>query len=179
MQNITTTIPTMKELEEWMFRKMQDLFAAAMRTALEMIDQNILEQRDRERYRVKAERETSMNTVFGNIRFKRRLYQDRQTGKYVYLLDQHLQLEGRGKASPHLRETAIAFAAEGPSYRDSARRLEQLLGYPVLSHEAIRTQLIAQAERPVRATEKRPAKVLFVEVDGLYTKLQRRKRKGN
>jgi hypothetical protein len=35
-----------------------------------------------------------------------------------------------------LLESAIAFAAEGPSYRDSAKRLEQLLGYPVLSHEA-------------------------------------------
>ena len=114
MQHFTTTIPTMKELEEWMFRKMQDLFTAAMRTALEKLDEIILEQRDRERYRVKAERETSMNTVFGNIRFKRRLYMDRQTGKYVYLLDQHLRFEGRGKVSPHLLETAIAFAAEGP-----------------------------------------------------------------
>ena len=178
MQHFTTTIPTMKELEEWMFRKMQDLFTAAMRTALEKLDEIILEQRDRERYRVKAERETSMNTVFGNIRFKRRLYMDRQTGKYVYLLDQHLRFEGRGKVSPHLLETAIAFAAEGPSYRDSARRLEQLLGYPVLSHEAIREKLIEQAEKPVKAVEKRKARVLFVEVDGLYTKLQRRKRHG-
>jgi len=84
MQHFTTTIPTMKELEQWMFRKMQDLFADAMKTALEMLDEILLEQRDRERYRVKAERETSVNTVFGNIRFKRRLYMDRQTGKHVY-----------------------------------------------------------------------------------------------
>ncbi|AGA57472.1 Uncharacterized protein family (UPF0236) [Thermobacillus composti KWC4] len=178
MQHFTTAIPAMKELEEWMFRKMQDMFVDAMRSTLEMLDQIILEQRDRERYRVKAERETSVNTVFGNIRFKRRLYMDRQTGKHVYLLDQHMRFEGRGKVSPHLLETAIAFAAEGPSYRDSARRLEQLLGYAVLSHEAIRGKLIEQAEKPVKATEKRPAKVLFVEADGLYTKLQRRKRKG-
>jgi len=178
MQHFTTTIPTMKELEQWMFRKMQDLFADAMKTALEMLDEILLEQRDRERYRVKAERETSVNTVFGNIRFKRRLYMDRQTGKHVYLLDQHMRFEGRGKVSPHLLETAIAFATEGPSYRDSARRLKQLLGYAVLSHEAIRTKLIEQAEKPVKATEKRPARVLFVEADGLYTKLQRRKRQG-
>jgi hypothetical protein len=178
MQHFTTTIPTMKELEQWMFRKMQELFADAMKTALEMLDQIILEQRDRERYRVKAERETSVNTVFGNIRFKRRLYMDRQTGTYVYLLDQYLRFEGRGKVSPHLLETAIAFAAEGPSYRDSARRLQQLLGYAVLSHEAIRAKLIERAERPVKAVEKRKAKVLFVEADGLYTKLQRRNRRG-
>ncbi len=178
MQHFTTIIPTMKELEQWMLREMQEAFASAMKTALEMLDQIILEQRDRQRFRVKAERETSVNTVFGSIRFKRRLYMDRQTGKHVYLLDQHLQFEGRGKVSPHLLETAIAFAAEGPSYRDSARRLEQLLGYPVLSHEAIREKLIERAEEPVKVVEKRKAKVLFVEADGLYTKLQRRKRRG-
>ena len=178
MQHFTTTIPTMKELEQWMFRKMQEMFADAMRTVLGKLDELLLEQRDRQRYRVKAERETSVNTVFGNIRFKRRLYMDRETGKHVYLLDQHLRFEGRGKVSPHLLETAISFAAEGPSYRDSARRLEQLLGYAVLSHEGIRGKLIERAERPQKVMEKRPARVLFVEADGLYTKLQRRKRKG-
>jgi hypothetical protein len=168
----------MKELEQWMFRKMQEEFSSAMRRVLEMLDQIILEQRDRQRFRVKDERETSVNTVFGSIRFKRRLYMDRQTGKHVYLLDQHLQFEGRGKVSPHLLETAIAFAAEGPSYRDSARRLEQLLGYPVLSHEAIREKLIQRADQPVKAVEKRKVSVLFVEADGLYTRLQRRRRFG-
>jgi hypothetical protein len=171
-------MPTMKELEQWIFRKMQEEFASAMTRALEVLDQQILEQRDRERYRVKEEREASINTVFGNIRFKRRLYHDRQSGKYVYLLDRLLQFEGRGKVSPHLEETAIAFASQGPSYRDSAKRLEQLLGYSVLSHQAIREKLLEKAEQETRAAKRRPARVLFVEVDGLYTKLQRSKKRG-
>ncbi|GCL74782.1 hypothetical protein PN4B1_47640 [Paenibacillus naphthalenovorans] len=126
MSHFTTIMPTMKELEQWIFRKMQEEFASAMKKVLEMLDQQILEQRDRERYRVKEEREASVNTVFGNIRFKRRLYHDRQSGKYVYLLDRMFQFEGRGKVSPYLEETAIVFASQGPSYRDSAKRLEQL-----------------------------------------------------
>lgn len=178
MSHYTTTIPTMKELEQWMFRKMQEEFAGAMKTALEMLDQRILEERDRKRFRVKEERETSVNTVFGAIRFKRRLYHDRQSGKYVYLLDQMLQFEGRGKVSPHLEETAIAFACQGPSYRDSAKRLEQLLGYTVLSHQAIREKLLAKAKIETHAEERRSPRVLFVEVDGLYTKLQRSKKRG-
>jgi hypothetical protein len=168
----------MKELEQWMFRKMQEEFASAMKKALELLDQQILEARDRERYRVKDERETSVNTVFGNVRFKRRLYQDRQSGKYVYLLDQMLQFERRGKVSPHLEETAIAFASQGPSYRDSEKRLEQLLGYNALSHQAIREKLLAKAEQDTVAEARRPARVLFVEADGLYTKLQRSKKRG-
>lgn len=178
MSYFTTTMPTMKEIEQWMFRKMQEEFARGMKQVLEALDQQILEQRDRERYRVKDERETSVNTVFGNVRFKRRLYCDRRSGKHVYLLDQLLQFEGRGKVSPHLEETAIAFASQGPSYRDSAKRLEQLLGYNVLSHQAIREKLMERAQQPMPAVKRRAARVLFVEVDGLYTKLQRSKKRG-
>ena len=116
--------------------------------------------------------------MFGHIRFKRRLYHDRQSGKYVYLLDRMLQFEGRGKVSPHLEETAIAFASQGPSYRDSEKKLEQLLGYKVFSHQAIREKLLARAEQNTSVVERRTARVLFVEVDGLYTKLQRSKKRG-
>ncbi|MGG4033381.1 ISLre2 family transposase, partial [Paenibacillus cisolokensis] len=63
-------------------------------------------------------------------------------------------------------------------YRDSAKRLEQLLGYNVLSHQAIREKLLEKAEQETRAAKRRPARVLFVEVDGLYTKLQRSKKRG-
>ena len=72
MSHFTTKMPTMKEIEQWLFRKMQEEFAKAMARVLEVLDQQILEQRDRERYRVKEEREASVNTVFGNIRFKDR-----------------------------------------------------------------------------------------------------------
>jgi len=96
----------------------------------------------------------------------------------VYLLDRLLQFEGRGKVSPHLEETAIAFAGQGPSYRDSAKRLEQLLGYPVLSHQAIREKLLAKAKQEPKVVQRRPAKVLFVEADGLYTRLQRCQKRG-
>ena len=178
MSNFSTTLPTMKELEETLFRLLQREFAQAMAKALEILDQHILEQRDRSRYRLKDQREASVETVFGTVRYKRRLYYDQQSGKHIYLLDRLMQTEGRGKVSPHLEETAISFASQGPSYRDSAERLEQLLGYRVLSHQAIREKLIARAEQPVKPKKRREARVLFVEVDGLYTKLQRSKKRG-
>jgi len=67
MNHFITTIPTMKELEQWMFRMMQEAFAKAMKMALEALDQHILEHRDRDRFRVKDERETGVNTVFGHV----------------------------------------------------------------------------------------------------------------
>jgi hypothetical protein len=178
MSHFTTTFPTMKEIEQWIFRKLQEEFARVMAQVLETLDQDIMEQRDRERFRVKEQREVTMDTVFGTVRFKRRLYQDRQNGKHVFLLDRLLAFEGRCKVSPHLEETAVAFASQGPSYRDSSKRLKQLLGYHVLSHQAIRAKLLVRAEQPASILKRRNAQVLFVEADGLYTKLQRSKKRG-
>ncbi|MDQ0339500.1 hypothetical protein J2S00_002288 [Caldalkalibacillus uzonensis] len=179
MQKLTTKIPTIKDLEGLLFRKLQEQFSEGMRRILEALDDWIMEQRDTARFRLKDQREISIDTLFGTVRFKRRLYLDRKTGKHVFLLDRMMQYEGRDKLSPNLEELAIQFASQGPSYRDSAQRLEALLGYRVLSHEAIRDKLIVQAERTEPSEgERRPVRVLFVEVDGLYTKLQRERRRG-
>ncbi|MCF6093923.1 ISLre2 family transposase, partial [Microaerobacter geothermalis] len=65
----------------------------------------------------------------------------------------------------------------GPSYRKAADTLETLLGYRVISHEAIRQHLLNVEAIP---KERQPLTqpVLFVEVDGLYLKRQEKGRKG-
>jgi len=42
MSHITTNLPTMKELEQWIFRKLQEEFARAMALVLETMDQHIM-----------------------------------------------------------------------------------------------------------------------------------------
>jgi len=171
----------MKELETLLFRKLQEQFAASMAHILEELDEYLMHQRDHSRYRLKDQREVQIDTMFGTVRFKRRMYQDRVKGQHVFLLDQMLAFDGREKLSPLLEEVAIEFASQGPSYRDSAKRLEALVGYRVLSHEAIRDKLITRAEQEstiVSKTARRSARVLFVEVDGLYTSLQRQRQRG-
>jgi len=181
MKEFITECPTMKELETLLFRTLQKQFADGMALILETLDEHLMHQRDHARFRLKDQREVQIETVFGTVRFKRRLYQDRVKGEYVFLLDRFLAFDGREKLSPFLEDLAIEFATQGPSYRDSAKRLASWLGYPVLSHEAVRRQLIARAEREARMpveTAKRPARVLFVEADGLHTSLQRGRRRG-
>lgn len=94
MNECITIVPTMKEIEQWIFRKLQEEFAKAMKMVLEALDQQILHERDRTRYRAKEQRETGVNTVFGTVRFKCWLFQDRKSGQYVYLLNHRmLQVE--------------------------------------------------------------------------------------
>lgn len=180
MQKFIMNLPTMKEIEVNLFQQLQVMFAEVMVRCLEEMDQWIMENRDTARYRMRDLREVTMSTSFGEITFKRRLYQDRHKGGYVYLLDQALAFEGQSGISPRLEEWAVELATIGPSYEEAARQIEALLGYQAISHETIRQRLMTKVEhaKSFVPTQKRKAEVLFVEVDGLYTKLQRKKRRG-
>ena len=180
MQKSIMNLPTMKEIEVNLFQQLQAMFADVMVRCLEEIDKWIMENRDPARYRLRDTRNVTMSTSFGEITFARRLYLDREKETCVYLLDQALAFDGQSGISPRLEEWAVELATVGPSYHEAARQIEALLGYPAISHETIRQRLISKAEQAaaIVSEEKKPAKVLFVEVDGLYTKLQRTKQQG-
>lgn len=179
MKQFSMNLPTLKEIEVNFFRKLQEQFSEGLVRYLEQLDEWIMEQRDRSRFRLHDLRELSLGTMFGEITFKRRVYRDREKNQFVYLLDQALSFDGESMVSPHLEEMAIELASQGPSYRESAKKIEAFLGYPAISHEAIRNKLIERAKQPIPASEtKRKANVLFVEVDGLYAHLQRQKKRG-
>lgn len=178
MQDLNMKLPTLKEIEVTFFRKLQEQFMDVMVSYLEKLDEWIMASRDTRRFRMHERREISLSTVFGEITFTRRMYLDRQTDQYVYLLDQLLLFEGHEGVSPHLAELAIELASRGPSYREASEQIEAFLGYPALSHETIRKKVLAWSEReqPEPRVKRKP-KVLFVEVDGLFTHLQREKRR--
>lgn len=180
MQKCIMNLPTMKEIEVKLFQQLQRIFSEAMVSHLEEMDQWIMENRDTARYRMRDLREVTISTTFGEITFKRRLYQDRHQGSHVYLLDQALAFDGQSGISPRLEEWAVELATIGPSYAEAAKQIETLLGYQAISHETIRQCLIKRSEEAARfvPSQKKKAEVLFVEVDGLYTKLQRKKGRG-
>lgn len=54
------------------------------------------EGRDRKAYRDKGKRGTTIKTVYGEVSYSRRVYEKKQEGgekKYVYLLDETMQME--------------------------------------------------------------------------------------
>ena len=181
MQQYSTEWPTLKELEARLFRMLQEQFAAALARMLEAIDEGLMRQRDHVGFRLKDVRPIQLETSVGTVRFRRRLYQDRTNGEYVFLLDRTLGFEGQRKISPFLEDVAVELAAQGPSYRKSAACLASWLGYRVMSHETIRRRLITRAEQEakhaVETVERKPVRVLFVEADGLHVSLQRSRRK--
>ncbi|PLR80590.1 MULTISPECIES: ISLre2 family transposase [Bacillus] len=177
MQKNTTNYPNLKQIEQLVWRKLQETFSTVMTSVLTEMDEQIAKERDVKKYRLQDKRVLKLVSIFGEIEVERNYYRDRQTGEYVYLLDRYLEFEGAGGFSPLIEEAAIELAVTGPSYRKAANTLETLLGYRVISHEAIRQHLLKVTSIPKeRQPIHRP--VLFVEVDGLYVKRQEKGKRG-
>src|SRR5699024_8090238 len=79
--------------------------------------------------------------------------------------------------SPVVQDLAIELAVTGVSYRQASNAMEKLLGYPVISHEGIRQQLLNTEVVPEESVPLHQD-VVFVEVDGLYTKSQETGKRG-
>src|SRR5690554_5028881 len=141
------------------------------------MDQQIADERDKKRYRLIDKRKFNIASLFGEIELYRNYYLDRSTGEYVYLLDRYLEFEEAGSFSPLIEEAAIELAVKGRSYRNAANTLQTLLGYRVISHEAIRQHLLEVTCKP-KKREPILQPVLFVEVDGLFVKRQGKWKKG-
>ncbi|MGI6666016.1 MAG: UPF0236 family transposase-like protein [Bacillota bacterium] len=68
-----------------------------------------------------------MPTLLGDVEYKRRYYLDKETGEYVFLLDEVLGVES-GRVSPGLGMAAAMQAVLGPSYRAARGSLKRLYG---------------------------------------------------
>lgn len=167
----------MKELEKITYRALQKSFSQVMAQTLLEIDEAIALGRDKKRFYLKDKRPLNFESVFGSVELKRNYYQDRETGQYVYLLDQYLDFDGTKGMSPVVQDMAIELAVTGVSYRQASDAMEKLLGYPVISHEGIRQQLLNTEVLPASSIPLEQD-VVFVEVDGLYTKSQEKGKKG-
>src|SRR5699024_11552225 len=117
---------TMKELEQNTNRALQNSFSQVMAKKLQEIDEAIASGQDKNRFYIKDKRPLKFESVFGKVELKRNYYQDRKTGKYVYLLDQYLAFDGTKGMSPVVQDLAIELAVTGVSYRQASNAMEKL-----------------------------------------------------
>lgn len=179
LRDLLTT--SFRELEVILFQTLGEQFLEVLREVLEALDELLSQDRDKERWVMKDARVREIETLFGTVRFKRRYYLDRETGAYVFLLDEALGIAKKSKVSPGLAEAAVWQGVNGPSYRNGQATLEAFYARPVISHETIRQLTLETGELITRETQKkqqepqgkRRVRILFIEADGLYAHLQR------
>ena len=175
------------ELEKKVFKFVCFFGCLIIKLLLESYDKKLMNNRDKKKYRHKGIRETSVNTVMGEVKYKRVMYEICEDGvtKTVYLLDGVLNISAEGKVSSNLVEKVIETVPVTDSYRKSEKVIEETTN-TTLSHEKIRNIVVKIGER-ITNKEKEERKLfdkkqliaglkevtaLFEEADGLWINLQ-------
>lgn len=189
---ITSDEVKFNELEKKVFKFVCFLGCLIIKMMLESYDRKLMDARDKKKYRHKGLRETSVNTVMGEIKYKRVMYEVQEDGikKTIYLLDEKLKISVEGKVSSNLVEKVI----ETVPITDSYRKAEEVIDTTTntsLSHEKIRSMIVKIGDK-ITNKEKEERKLfdkkqliaglkeitaLFEEADGLWINLQGKDRK--
>lgn len=158
---------------------------------LEQYDKELMEQRDKTRYRNKGLRHTTIKTVFGEVEYRRTIYEvtDEVNGKrFVYLLDENLELDPVGLISTNMVELMVHGITE-LSYRECAAKISGMTGQSISAMgvwnviQALGEKVCREEEELVKAHKdgklhgEKEVPVLFEETDGVYVKLQGKDRK--
>jgi hypothetical protein len=193
MISLLENVKDFKDLEERIYGYFCEAACEFMKDLLENIDEEIMEIRDKKRYRLKNStgRENTIITLMGEVTYNRRYYRGvNEDGEiiYGYLLDQLLGIRGKEKLSENVKETAVETATR-LSFRKSAELINRKSAY-TLSSQTIWNALQAAGDK-AKVLESRQVKkyisgelngekevpVLFAEKDGVYLSIQGEKKK--
>ncbi|MBF0986351.1 MAG: UPF0236 family protein [Clostridiales bacterium] len=136
---ITSKELKFNDLEKKVYRFVCFIGCLIIKLILESYDRKIMQRRDKEKYRHKGLRETSVNTIMGEIKYKRAMYEIREEeiNKRVYLLDEKLKINAEGKVSSNLVEKVIEIVPVTDSYRKVEQVIDTITNTSI-SHEKIR-----------------------------------------
>ncbi|HIW81646.1 MAG TPA: ISLre2 family transposase [Candidatus Acetatifactor stercoripullorum] len=182
---------TFKELEKNIYAWVCQIGREFTKEFLERYDRMLMEGRDKKKYRNKGARQTTVKTVYGEVTYQRIVYEVTEedgTRRFVYLLDETLDLDHVGLISTNLSELLVKGITE-LSYRECALQVSEMTGQTI---SAMGVWNVIQAlgekvcEEEAELTEeykrgnvkgKKDVPVLFEEADGVYIKLQGKNRK--
>ena len=184
---------TFKELEKNIYAWVCQIGRQFTKEFLERYDQMLMGDRDRKKYRNKGLRQTTIKTVYGEVTYRRTVYETIQEDgckQFVYLLDETLELDHVGLISTNMAEVLVKGITE-LSYRECAAKVSEMtgqtisamgvwnviqaLGEKVCEEEA---QLVEEHKKG-HIQGKKEVPVLFEEADGVYVKLQGKDRESS
>lgn len=100
---------------------------------LERYDQMLMRERDKSRYRHKGTRQTTIKTVYGEVTYSRVVYEvTKEDGsrRFVYLLDETLELDNVGLLSTNMAELLVKDITE-LSYHECAAKVSEMTGQTI------------------------------------------------
>lgn len=180
-----------KELEQEIYRKICELGRSTTVEVLEEYDSYLKKTRDRKVYRDKGFRQTTIKTVYGEVTYKRTVYETIDASglkRYVFLLDEMLDLENVGLISENYASLLVSEVTE-LSYRECAEKVTAMTGQSIsamgvwnviqkLGEKVCKEeQQLVNNHKAGKIKGKKEAPVLFEEADGVWLDLQGKDRK--
>lgn len=190
---ITENGVTFKELEKNIFSWICEIGRQFTGEFLERYDQKLMRERDKRKYRHKGIRQTTVKTVYGEVTYSRVVYEVTEedgTRRFVYLLDETLQLENVGLVSANMAELLVKGITE-LSYRACAAKVSEMTGQSISAAgvwniiQALGEKVceeekeLVESHKEGRVHGEKEVPVLFEEADGVYINLQGKDRKQN
>lgn len=190
---ITENGVTFKELEKNIYSWVCEIGRQFTAEFMERYDRELMEERDKHRYRHKGLRRTTIKTVYGEVSYQRAVYEVTEEDglrHYVYLLDETLELDNIGLISTNMAEILVKGITE-LSYRECAAKASEMTGQRISAMgvwnviQALGEKVCEEEKKLVEEHKKgrihgeREVPVLFEEADGVYVKLQGKDRKGS
>ena len=180
------------DLEKKIFKFVCFFGCLIIKLILESYDRKLMKARDTKKYRNKGLRTTHVNTIMGEVKYRRTMYEvtEDEVTKTVYLLDEKMKINEEGKVSNNLVEKIVEVVPVTDSYRKAEAVIEETTNI-TLSHEKIRNIIVKVGDK-ITKREKEEQKLydknqlikglkeitaLFEEADGLWINLQGKDRK--
>lgn len=182
---------TFKDLEKKIYTWVCRIGQEFTREFLERYDQVLMKERDKEKYRHKGTRQTTVKTVYGEVMYERVVYQVTEedgSKRFVYLLDETLELGRVGLVSTNMAQLLVKGITE-LSYRGCAKEVSRLTGQTISAMgvwnviQALGEKICEEEKALVEEHKKghvrgeKEVPVLFEEADGVYVNLQKEERK--
>ena len=130
---ITENGVTFKELEKNIYSWICQIGREFTCEFMERYDRMLMEERDKSRYRHKGPRQTTIKTVYGEVTYRRAVYEVVEEDgfkHYVYLLDEALQPDNVGLISTNMAELLVKGITE-LSYRECAKKVSEMTGQTI------------------------------------------------
>ena len=159
MKMISNEKVNFNSLEQNIYKKVMELGRKLIQDELRMIDKLIKDHRDTELFKPKDFQPTTIKSRLGEIPIARRRYEMviNGTTKYVYLLDELLEINEFGEYSQSVVEM-IAREITRKSYRETAKTIsEDTDSY--ISYTAVRNIVLALGKK-IKKLEEEKIKVL-------------------
>ncbi len=140
---------------------------------VEYAENTIFKLKDRkEKFECLEKDDRTIISIFGEINFKRRYYQDKETKERIYLLDQFLKLEKRERMLPNVKERLIEEARE-TSYRRAGKKASY---GTEISKQTVKNEINKLDFKPEIGEEKeskKKVKKLYIIADEDHVHLQK------